>query len=129
MRDLYFGGGIATDIAHGQRRYHLKALQFAAFEIPGVGRDGGIQFVANVGPRLGWMECEVAGTGAGAGPCESIRYEFAARNIQPINVNPVEATVGRNEKTAAGIERDIMRVRAGSSLIAVRPDRALRRDH
>jgi len=44
-------------------------------------------------------------------------------------VNPVDATVGRNQKTAAGIERDIMRVRAGSSLVAVRSDLALRRDH
>src|SRR5215470_8403571 len=75
------------------------------------------------------MECEVAGTGAGPGPCESIRRKFAGRNIQPVNVNPVDATVGRNQKTAAGIERDIVRVRAGSSLIAVRPDLALRRDH
>src|SRR5262245_15338096 len=41
-RDFDFGGGIVAHECLGQRRYHLKRLEFAALGIPDICSDGGI---------------------------------------------------------------------------------------
>ena len=75
------------------------------------------------------MEGEMARPGAGTRRRVAGGRELAGGTVQSVDLDPVDAAVGCDEETTAGIERNVVRVRAGPDLIAVRADLARRRNH
>src|SRR5436190_22850158 len=65
-RDFDLGRGIAAHERVRHRRDYLNGLKFAALGIPGIGGDGGIELVAHIGAKFGWMEGEVTRSGSAA---------------------------------------------------------------